>query len=100
MQATTEILAVEVAKTSIVSNVFPNPATDSRINVMVAETGSAVQVNLYNMVGQLISTQAMDATSGNAVQVLELPEDGSTFIVELVQGNQLIARHRVIADRK
>lgn len=94
-----EAIAVEIAKTGIVSNVFPNPATDSRVSVSVAQTGSMVQVNLYNMMGQLVSTQTIDATSGNAVQTLDLPQTGNTFIVELIQDNQLVARHQVLAVR-
>lgn len=95
-----EVIAVEIAKTGIVSNVFPNPATDSRVSVSVAKTGSMVQVNLYNLFGQLVSTQTIDAVSTRAEQTLELPENGSTFIVELVQNNELIARHKVLTTRK
>ncbi len=94
-----EAFAVEVAKTGIISNVFPNPATDSRVNVTVSQTGSMVQVNLYNMFGQLVSTQMVDATSSNATQALELPENGNTFFVELIQNNELIARHQVLTVR-
>lgn len=94
-----EPVAVEIAKTSVISNVFPNPAKDSRVSITVSQTASPVSVNVYNMYGQLVSTQMLDATAGNTTQLLELPQTGNTFFVELIQNGEVVGRHQVLAVR-
>lgn len=94
-----EPVAVEIEKANVVSNVYPNPATESRVNITVSQTQTPVEVNLYNLMGQLVSTQTIDATTGNITQVIELPETGNTFFVELIQNNELAGRHKILTAR-
>ena len=96
---TFDAVSVEVAKTAVISKVYPNPATDSRINVTVSERGAVVDLNLYNVYGQLVSTQTVDATFGQVTQTIELPENGNMFFVELIQNGELIARHKVLTSK-
>lgn len=96
---TFDVIGVQVAKSALISNVYPNPSADSRINVAVAESGSVVAMNIYNMFGQLVATRNIDATFGNATETVELPESGNTFFVELISNNEVVARHKVLTTR-
>lgn len=92
-----DLKSVEM-KEEIITNVYPNPTADSKMNVVVSQSGTVV-MNLYNLYGQLVKTQTVEAHNGNVVEQLELPEGGNTFFVELVQNNELIGRHKIITSR-
>lgn len=92
--------AVEVKGGDIFTNVYPNPTNDSWVNVAVKRSASAeIQVNLYNVFGQLVKTEIFNPTGGNITERVDLPESGNAFFIELIQNNTIIGRHKILSTR-
>lgn len=92
-----ETKSVVISKTELITNVYPNPAVDSKINVLVSKSG-LVQINLYNLFGQLVESKTVDATNSNITEQLELPGNGNAFIVELTQNGETVGRHKILTS--
>jgi hypothetical protein len=98
------IAAVEyIRPDESMTTVYPNPSLDGRFNVrVVSRTKSPVQVVLRDQLGRIVgeTTLAETDTFGNRyiLQDVVTAEAGSGFyIVEIVQDNELIGRHKVEA---
>jgi len=74
---------------------YPNPSTSKKINVSV-NTNSKLPITykIFSMYGQLIATEKL--SSVDAVNQIDLPQNGTQYIIELEQGNTLIGREKVV----
>ncbi|MDD2981841.1 MAG: hypothetical protein PHQ74_00500 [Crocinitomicaceae bacterium] len=91
-----EVKSVNIQKGDFVSNVYPNPAVMNRTTVFVEKTSSMVTLNVRNVLGQLISSKEVDATSNGVAEEIELTSSDKMFFVEIVQGNTIVARHKIL----
>lgn len=91
-----EVKSVHIENGEFVSNVYPNPAVMNRTTVFIEKTSSIVTLNVRNVLGQLISSKEIDATSNDVTEEVELIGSGKLFFIEIVQGNAIVARHKVL----
>jgi hypothetical protein len=91
--------SIEIEDKNNISFVFPNPTSDSKINVNVFETDQNVTLNIYNFMGQLEYSTIVDAKNGNIISEIDLPTIGNTFILEVIEGNSSIEHHKISAIR-
>lgn len=77
-------------------SMYPNPTIDQELNV-IFESSSDVPVvcKVYDMLGKEVGSY--DFYHSNQLEKIELPEANTTYIVEMTQGNNVIARERIIA---
>ncbi len=68
----------------------------NRTTVFVEKTSSIVTMNVRNVLGQLISSTEVDATSNDLTEEVEFIGLGKLFFIEIVQGNAIVARHKVL----
>lgn len=95
-----EIKSVDVKPTNrIITNVFPNPTQEARVNVLIQQTDQLVEVRLYSLLGQLIQQKTMDASQNQVIESMDLPEAPGTYLIELVQESEIIGRHKVQVTR-
>ncbi len=95
-----EIKSVDVKPTNrIITNVFPNPTQEARVNVLIQQTDQLVEVRLYSLLGQLIQQKTMDASQNQVIESMDLPEAPGTYLIELVQEGEIIGRHKVQVTR-
>lgn len=90
-----EIIAVEGDKSSSNYSMYPNPNVERKINISFSSTSKTpFTCKLYSMYGQLLSSEKLYST--DQINKIELPEEGSQFILELEQDNQIIGREKVL----
>jgi len=89
------------SESSLVSNIYPNPSNSSTVNLAIAEVKNLpVTLYIYDLMGKILQTQTIQPNpSGSTVAQLNLPENGNTFFVELVQENAVLDRHKVLVNR-
>lgn len=91
-----EVKSVNIQKGDFVSNVYPNPAVMNRTTVFVEKTSDVVSINVRNLLGQLIYSKEIDASSNDVAEEIELTGSDKMFFVELIQNNKVIARHKIL----
>lgn len=91
-----EIKSVEVKSSQVITNVFPNPTADSKANVLVQKTYQLVELRLFNVFGQLILDKQIDASNGQVIETIELPQNAGTYLVELTQQGEVVGRHKLL----
>lgn len=91
-----EVKSVNIQKGEFVSNVYPNPAVMNRTTVFVEKTSSIVTMNVRNVLGQLISSKEIDATSNDVTEEVELIGSDKMYFIELIQNNANLARYKVL----
>jgi hypothetical protein len=91
--------SIEVKEKNNISIVYPNPTTNSKINVNVFKTENEVTLNIYNFMGQLEYTSNINAANGNVISEIDLSEIGNTFIIEVIEGNKFVEHHKITAIR-
>ncbi len=93
----TNIVGVDDAKQNIETNVYPNPAVGSNINIRIATPSSTpVELQVFNSFGQNLKSYTIDTDqSGYVHQNVELPGDGNTFFITIMQDNAIIGKHQV-----
>lgn len=91
-----KVNSVYIQKEELISNVFPNPAVLNRTTVFIEQTNSLVTLNVRNVLGQLIFSKEIDASSMDVYQEVELTESGKLFFIDVFQNDALIARHKLM----
>ncbi len=91
--------SIEIKEKNNISIVYPNPTTNSKINVNVFKTENEVKLNIYNFMGQLEYSTTINATNGNVISEIDLSEIGNTFIIEVIEGNKSVEHHKITAIR-
>lgn len=91
--------SVELKEKNNISIVYPNPTTNSKININVFKTDHEVTLNVYNFIGQLEYSTIINATNGNVISEIELSEIGNTFIIEVIEGTDAVEHHKITAIR-
>jgi hypothetical protein len=91
-----KVNSVNIQKEELVSNVFPNPAILNRTTVFIEQTNSMVTLTVRNVLGQLILTKQIDASTNDIYEELELTESGKLFFIDVIQNNKITARHKVL----
>ncbi len=80
------------------NTIFPNPAnTNANINFNLEKAG-VVQITVYNVLGESMQTQTINATSGKnqaTLNVENLP--AGIYLVQIQIGNQIATKSLVIA---
>jgi len=78
-------------------SMFPNPSKDGKLNIIFeSDSKKAVECNIYNLLGQRVANYTF--LSSNQLEQIQLTENNSTYIVELIQENTVIARERIISN--
>lgn len=93
-----KIIAVNYNSLSTTNySMFPNPTNDGMLNVIFeSDSKKEVECNIYNLLGQKVAEYTF--SSSNQLEQVQLPENNSTYIVELIQDETIIARQRVIRN--
>lgn len=91
-----EVKSVNIQKGEFVSNVYPNPAVMNRTTVFIEKTKDVVTLNVRNVLGQLISSKDIDATSNDVTEEVELIGSDKMYFIELIQNNVSLARYKVL----
>lgn len=91
-----EIIAFEREKSSSNYSVYPNPSNDRKINIdLNTVSKSPLNINIYSMQGQLLITKQIQ--SKEQLNQIELPLQGSQFILELTQDSQILGREKILS---
>ncbi len=91
-----EVKSVNILKGIFVSNVYPNPAVMNRTTVFIEKTKDVVTLNVRNVLGQLISSKDIDATSNDVTVEVELIGSDKMYFIEFIQNNVNLARYKVL----
>jgi hypothetical protein len=54
--------------------VYPNPTPDGRLNVELSGYRKAVELNVFNALGQVVFSATVPASAGNATQLVDLTQ--------------------------
>jgi hypothetical protein len=55
-------------------SVYPNPTPDGRLNVELSGYRKAVELNVFNALGQVVFSATVPASAGNATQLVDLTQ--------------------------
>lgn len=93
-----DVKSVNIERQGSVSNVYPNPTVLNRTTVFIAQAKTNVTLNVRNILGQILFSKEVDSKSKDVYEEIEFTESGKLFIVEVVQNDVIIARHKVIKN--
>lgn len=76
---------------------YPNPTVNGELNIVFeTESDEPVLCNVYDIMGKQVASYIF--SSSDELERITLPEYKSTYIVELLQENSVIARQRIVAN--
>jgi thiol-disulfide isomerase/thioredoxin len=85
---------------SVISSIYPNPASDGLNIELSSITSETVVVELYNLLGVRVSTYLFETTPGNhsfMIPVDLLPS--GTYFLKVIKDNQLLDSHNIMIFR-
>lgn len=75
--------------------VYPNPSSNGNFNVTLVETGSAMLIEVYNGLGQLVASYAPKTTS-QAVNISK--ESAGVYYLRVTQNGKLVYKSKLIKN--
>lgn len=75
----------------------PNPTLNGELNIVFeSDSDAPVHCNVYDMLGKQVALH--EFFNSNTLEKITLPESNTSYIVELEQGGNIIARQRIVAN--
>ena len=91
-----QIIAIEGNKSSSIYTLYPNPTKDRIITIDLEKSSNEHTYTVYSIYGQKLKSE----TFPKEVQKMriDLPTEGSTFIVEIMSGSRIIGKELIISN--
>lgn len=75
---------------------YPNPSSDRKITLLLTESSDQITYTVYSVYGQKLEQKTIvNSTNKNTI---ELPQTGSSFIVEIYSGSAFIGKEFVVVN--
>jgi hypothetical protein len=86
----------------ISTSVYPNPATPgSDVTVKISTTDAQeMEIQIFNQYGQVVKSYSVPAGNGGyTTHMVQMPEAGNMFFVNIIQNGSTIGKYQIIAAR-